>query len=112
MAVGPPVSQTDDPFQAHHPPVVQLLGRQEFGVVTEIAQEPAQLPERPLVAVEPGADVAAGIGGGLQNQEGRRPAGLRGVAGGLEADHAGSIHAFDQRISFARLAEALDSGFA
>jgi hypothetical protein len=109
VAIGSPVSQTDDSHEAHDPPVVQFLGLHEFWVIAEITQEPVQLPESALVTVEPGADVAAGIQSGLENQERGLPAGFRSVAGGFEADDSGSIHAFDERDSFARLAEALNS---
>jgi hypothetical protein len=47
------------------------------------------------VAIEAGADVAAGIAWGLEDEEGGCPAGIRSVPGGFEAHHPGSIHAFD-----------------
>jgi len=109
VTVCSPVSQTDDSLEAYHPPVVQFLGLQKLWGITEITQEPVQFPEGALVAIEPRAHVTAGIQGRLQNQERGLPAGFRSVAGGFEADDPGSIHAFDERNSFVRLTEALDS---
>jgi hypothetical protein len=109
VAIGSPVSQTDDPLEAHYPPIVQFLGLHEFRVIAEITQKPVQLPESPGVAIEPGAHVKACIQGRFENQERGLPAGLRGVAGGFEADDPGSIHAFDEGDSFARLIETLNS---
>jgi len=68
MAVIAPVSQADDPFQAHHPAVIQLVRRQEFGVVTEVMQEPAKFPERPVMTVEASADGTTRIRGGLESR--------------------------------------------
>jgi len=109
VAIGSPVSLTDDSLEVHYPPVVQFLGLHEFRVIKEITQEPVQLPEGPGVAIEPGAHVTACIQGRLENQERGLPAGFRSVAGGFEADDPGSVHAFDERNSFALLAEALNS---
>jgi len=73
MPVVAPVGQANDPFQAHHAAVNQFVGGQEFRIVVKVIQEPAQLPQRALVAVEAGADEAAGIACGLGS--GRLPPG-------------------------------------
>ena len=110
MAVIAPVSQADDPFQADHAAIIQLVRRQEFSVVIEVMQEPAKFPERPVMAVEAGAHGTARKRGRIENQERCRHAGVRGVAGGPEANYAGSLQPFDQRVSIRCLTEALDFG--
>ena len=110
VAIVPPVGQTDDPFETHHPPVVQLVGGKKLRIVVEVMQKPAELPERPVMAIKPGADITARKGGRIENQERRRQTRVRGVAGGPEVDHAGPVQAFDQRVSIRCLTEALDFG--
>ena len=39
VPVAAPITQPNDPLQAHHPAVVQFLRGHELGVVAEIAQE-------------------------------------------------------------------------
>jgi hypothetical protein len=63
------------------------------------------------VAIEAGTDVAALIGNWLQDPEGSCSTGVRGVAGGLEADDPGAVQPLDQRKLLAGVIEAwnLDS---
>ena len=110
MAVVSPVPQTNNPLQTHHPAVVQFVCSQKLSVIAKVLQKPAELPEGAIMAIEPGADVTAGKGGGVQNNERRGHAGIRGVTGGSEVDHAGPVQAFDQGISIYGLTETLDFG--
>jgi hypothetical protein len=110
MAVVPPVPETNDSFETHHPAVVQFVCSQKLSVIAKVLQKPAELPEGAIVAIEPGADVTAGKGGRVEDIERRGHTGIRGVAGGPEVDHSGPVQAFDQRISIYGLTETLDFG--
>jgi len=72
---------------------------------TEVPEKPAELPERPLVAVKPGADVPAGVKPGIENQESRRSARIGGVPGNFKPYHPSQIGAFEQGFSVVGLIE-------
>jgi len=89
MAVIVPVRQANDPFQSHNPAIVQFVSGQKIGIVIEVVQKPSKLPQSPVVAVEPGADMPPGERSRLQNQECGRQTRLTGVPGGREANDGG-----------------------
>jgi len=64
--------------------------------------------ESQVVTVEAGTDVATGVRWRLEDQKGGRPGRLSGVAGGLEANHSGSVQAFDQGKPFSSVVETLN----
>jgi hypothetical protein len=67
MPVATPIRQPNDPLQPYDPTVDQLVGAEEVSVVVKVVQKPAQLPERPVVVIEPGADVTTRIFVRLEN---------------------------------------------
>jgi hypothetical protein len=103
-----PVGEANDPFEADDMPVVKLVSPEKFGIILKGPQEPAQLPQRTAVAIQPGADAGPGIGGRFQNLERCRNTRLSRVAGGTEPYDASAVKTFLERTSFCRPAETFD----
>ena len=83
----------------HHPAqsrqgfLIDLLVGQQFGVIEEIAQEPAQLPQGFLGAVEATDDGLAGQGAGLENGEAEDLERFMGMPAELGPIDAHEVHA-------------------
>ncbi len=103
-----PIGQAKHSFKAHEVTNIEFIGRKQLPVVLEGPQEPPKFPERPVVAIAPGADVNTGVGRRLKNFERGRHAGTGGVAGGPKPDDASPIQSFRETASIGILTEAFD----
>ena len=96
-----------EPYQGFF---VDLVTINEFPVITEIAQEPTQFPQRFGSAIEPAGDAVPGELGRFEDRKSQRIEGLLGMPAVLRPFHAKQEETVRNSISqLSRLMEALDS---
>ena len=73
------MADLDHPLQTHELGFVHFVASEEFGVVAKVAQEPVQLPQGFLAAIEPARKDVARKTGGLKNGQSQGVVGFLGL---------------------------------
>ena len=101
-AVDHGVADLDDAAQSGQSLFIDLLVGQQFRVIKKIPQEPAQLPQRFLRAVEPADNGLTGQSAGLDDGESEdveRFVGMPAELGAIDANEEDTVGNFRTRIA-------------